>query len=519
MFRVIACITQQHDIRLVLLAGVLCMFACFTAASMVLRGRAVDGRARWVWLVAAGIVFGCGIWATHFIAMLAYEPGFPVNYDAELTLLSVVVAVVFSTGGFALALNRIGPLMGGAIAGSSIGAMHYIGMAAVRAPARADWSAVYVIASVLVGVGLTALAMRIALRKGDIRSLLMGGGLLGTAIVVMHFTGMAAVVFVPDPTITVPHIFMDPASLAIAVAAVGILIVTLGLTGAVVDYHLARRATGEAERLRSHIAELERTKRELEKTSEDLTSALGAAAAANESKANFLASMSHELRTPLNAIIGFSDFLMLEAFGPIGCTRYREYIQDIHDSGAHLLSLINDVLDLSRLDAGQTELKEEDIDLSGLVAETLRMLQPQAQKTNVTLLEGVDDNVPFICADRRRILQVLLNLVSNAVKFTPAGGTVTIAASYSGTEVRIAVRDTGIGIAKHDIPRALERFGQVDSRLARKYQGAGLGLPLAKQLMELHGGRLELTSEVGRGTTVTVTLPAERVVSANRQVA
>jgi signal transduction histidine kinase len=518
MFHVIGCIIEQHDLRLVALAGILCLLACFTASSMILRGRAAEGNARALWLLAAGLVFGSGIWATHFVGMLAYQAGLPVAFDANLTLLSIAVAISLSTVGFWLALGRAGAIAGGALVGAAISAMHYIGMAAVRIAAFPIWNLGYIEASVVIGIGVSALALHIVLR-GSGRALVAGSVFFTLAIVFMHFTGMSAVSFSPDPGVVVPNVFMEPASLAVAVSAVAILIVALGLAGAMVDYHLAKRATGEAERLRAHIAELESTKRTLEATSGDLSRALAAAAAANETKAQFLASMSHELRTPLNAIIGFSEFLTMEAYGPIGNVRYKEYVQDIRDSGAHLLSLINDILDLSRLDAGQTELKEEVLALGDLIAETLRMVRPQAEAGGVVLSESVEPGLPRIFADHRRILQVLINLAANAIKFTPAKGNVDVSAFRRGGEICLAVSDTGIGIAEADIPKALERFGQIDSSVARKFQGAGLGLPLAKQLTELHGGRLELASKPNCGTTVTVIFPAARSVELARNVA
>jgi signal transduction histidine kinase len=518
MLHVLGCITQQHDLRLVALAGALCLLACFTAASMIMRARVAEQRASWLWLGAAGIVFGCGIWATHFVAMLAYRPGLPVSYDGPITLLSILIAITVSSLGFAIAVRRA-PLLGGALAGFAISAMHYVGMWAVRIPARADWNESYEIASVVVGLLLAATALHVMLRRSGFHSLGVGAAILAVAIVGMHFTGMSAVTYLPDPSVVVPPAFMDPSSLAVAIGSVGILIVGLGLIGAVVDYHLALRAETETERLKNHIAELERTKAALEKTSEDLSLALFAASSANETKARFLASMSHELRTPLNAIIGFSDFLLLEAFGPIGNARYTGYVRDIRGSGTLLLSLINDILDLSRLDAGQAVLADDPVDLNEVIGETARMLRLQALEAGVTVTEGYDHALPRVRGDRRRILQVLLNLATNAIKFTPAGGSVRIAAFASGREIGVSVSDTGIGIARDDIPRALERFGQVDTRLSRKYQGAGLGLPLATQLMELHGGRLTLESELHRGTTVTIAFPADRIIASAREVA
>ncbi|MBV8650015.1 MAG: HAMP domain-containing histidine kinase, partial [Alphaproteobacteria bacterium] len=208
----------------------------------------------------------------------------------------------------------------------------------------------------------------------------------------------------------------------------------------------------------------------------------------------------------------FSEILGTGLFGPLGDERYRDYATSIHDSGRHLLGLINDILDFSKIDAGHLELEDDDIDLVELVRESVRMMQGQASDAKVRMTEQLDPELPPLRADQRRVRQILLNLLSNAVKFTPPQGEIRISIVRRDGGIVVSVADTGIGIAPADIPRALERFGQVDSTLGRKYEGTGLGLPLSKRLAELHGATLEIASELGRGTTVTVTFPAERVV-------
>jgi len=513
MFRVIGCITEQHDLRFVVVAGVLCLFACFTAMSTITRARASVGNSRALWLTAAGLVAGAGIWGTHFIAMLAYRAGLPVGYDAGLTALSVVIAASLCGLGFALALSRFGALAGGAVTGAAISAMHYVGMAAVRLPADAVWDVRYVVASIIIGVTLTALAMHVALRRDTLRAHALGALLFTVAICGMHFTAMAAVTYWPDPMIVVPEAVLDPVSLAVAVAAVAVLIVALGLVSAMLDHHLASRASNEAARLRANVVELERTKGELEATSRHLSAALATAAAANNAKSQFLAAMSHELRTPLNAVIGFSEMLAHETFGPLGHAKYDEYVEDIRASGVHLLSLINDILDLSRLDAGQMELADEEVDLAQVVAESLKIVRGRAQEAGIRLFEAIEVPQLTVRGDRRRMRQVLINLLANAIKFTPDKGTVRVTICRRGEQATIMVADTGIGMAQEDIPKAFERFGQVDSSISRKYEGAGLGLPLAKQLMEAHGGELELESTLHAGTTVTMVFPRERIIA------
>jgi signal transduction histidine kinase len=517
MFHVLGCIYEQHDLRLVALAGVLCFFACGTAMSMAARARAARGPQRRAWLLAAGVVAGCGIWGTHFVAMLAYVSGFPVAYDIDQTVLSAAIAIALCAIGFLASLSRFRPALGGAVIGIAIGTMHYVGMAAVRGPTDAIWDWRYVVASIVLGIAAMACGMDYAIRRGTGKAYAVAAAIFTLAICGMHFTGMSAVVFRFDPTIVVTDAVVNPGILAVAVAAIAVLIIALGLVGAMVDGHLSRRAKGEAARLRAHIVELEETKGELEHATQNLTLAVDEAAAANRAKSSFLAAMSHELRTPLNAVIGFSEMLTLESLGPIGNPRYLGYAHDIHNSGLHLLALINDVLDISRIDAGEGRIDDEDLDLAVVIGESLRMVANQAERAGVTLYSEMAPRAIHIRADKRRLKQALINLLANAVKFTPSGGRVGVhvfAARTGG--IAIAVKDTGIGIAPEDIPRALERFGQVDSRLARKYDGVGLGLPLTKQLIELHGGALTLESEVGVGTTVTLTLPAARIVAPDR---
>jgi len=512
MIRVLGCIFQQHDLRLVVVAAGLCALACATALSMIARARVARGRARMTWLAGAGTVAGCGIWGTHFVAMLAYHAGLPIAFAPGLTILSAVIAMALCAAGFTLALYVSG-ILGGMMTGIAISAMHYTGMAAVELPARAVWDTAYVTASVLIGVSLSGLALHFAIRRKSPSDYVLGAGLFLLAIVGLHFTAMAAVIYVPEGQARFSGALMNPFALAVVVAAGAAFIVAQALIVAIIDRHLEARAKGEAQRMREHIVELEKTQQALRKTSDDLSDALEAAQAASSSKSAFLASMSHELRTPLNAVLGFSEAMQQEMFGPLGSPRYKEYLGNIHDSGSHLLSLINDILDIARYDAGRGELQEETFDPATQIADTIKMMSAQAAKAKVALMGDIASDLPCLKGDQRRIRQVLLNLLSNALKFTPAGGKVTLRLFRSEHGLVLQVTDTGIGIAPSDFHKALEPFGQIDSSLARKYDGIGLGLPLTRQMVELHGGTLELDSVVGHGTTVTITLPAWRLVS------
>ncbi|WP_158046068.1 sensor histidine kinase [Skermanella pratensis] len=252
---------------------------------------------------------------------------------------------------------------------------------------------------------------------------------------------------------------------------------------------------------------------------EELRIAKIAAEEANSIKAAFLANLSHELRTPLNAIIGFSEIIRDEFYGSAPQEKYREYASDIHENGQHLLNLIQDILDFSRLQSGRATLREEHVDLNQAAAAALGAVTPLARTRGVTLAVGIRSGMPAILADATRIRQILINLVGNAVKFTPAGGRVEIRADLTDDGgALLQVIDTGIGIAPEDIPRAMEPFCQLENTYTRRFGGTGLGLPLCRTLAERHGGTLTIESEPGRGTTVTIQLPRQRVADGSASV-
>jgi signal transduction histidine kinase len=244
-----------------------------------------------------------------------------------------------------------------------------------------------------------------------------------------------------------------------------------------------------------------------------LGEAKGAAERASRAKSEFLAHMSHELRTPLNAIIGFAEVMRLELLGPLGGARYREYINDIHQSGQHLLSLIDNVLDMSRIEAGQFELHEEPVDLAATSAEAQTLVRPIAEKSGVNLVGGDLSLLRPLFADEKAVKQMLVNLLANGIKFTPSGGEVRLSGRLSDEgELALIVADTGVGMSQREIEDSVVPFVQVDSRLARRTTGLGLGLPITKRLIEMHGGRLLIESVPGKGTTATLFFPATRLL-------
>jgi len=236
-----------------------------------------------------------------------------------------------------------------------------------------------------------------------------------------------------------------------------------------------------------------------------------AAERANEAKSAFLANMSHELRTPLNGIIGFAEMIEQETFGPVGCEQYKDYICSIRDSARHLCEVIQNILDVSRMEQGALEVDSDDVDIAEVLLECRRFLDPMARNANVRMFADISPDIGLILGEPVKLRQIFLNILSNSLKFTPDGGNVQIRAYRTDdAKVVIEIEDTGIGMSAADIDRAFSRFGQVSAdHLRRHYQGVGLGLPIARGLTELHGGTLEVQSKKAVGTTVTLTFPAK----------
>jgi two-component system, cell cycle sensor histidine kinase DivJ len=251
----------------------------------------------------------------------------------------------------------------------------------------------------------------------------------------------------------------------------------------------------------------------------ELLRARDEAESASRAKTQFLANMSHELRTPLNAVIGFSEILNRELFGTLGEQRYRDYARMIHESGEHLLHVVNDILDMSKIEAGKFKLVKEPLDIASLVQSCAEVMRHAAEERRLTLLAEVPPGLPELVADRRACKQMLLNVIANAVKFTDAGGWVHVSARAEGDMIALVVADNGIGIAEQDLPKLGNPFVQTDSAYNRSHDGAGLGLSVVNGLVRLHGGRLEIASKLGEGTTATVTLPLSCPQSESGQAA
>ncbi len=274
-----------------------------------------------------------------------------------------------------------------------------------------------------------------------------------------------------------------------------------------------QRLSDSEQRLKATISDLEDSRRRLEQQTQQLIDLAekysvekSRAEAASQSKSEFLANVSHELRTPLNAIIGFSEMMRQQLFGPVGHKKYADYANDIHDSGRYLLEVINDILDMSKIEAGRMTMVPEILVLGDLFEECVKVVMPDAASRGVEIGQAGNRYIE-VQGDRRALKQVIINLLSNAIKFTPSGGKITLRAyRYRGT-VRIAIADTGIGISKHDIARLGKPFEQLENQLTKGHKGTGLGLAISRSIIEMHGGKLDIKSKIGDGTTVTCILP------------
>lgn len=508
MLSVYACIADRHDPRLVVLAALICLMSCATSLSLVARAQRDSKLGRSPWLWGAATVAGAGVWATHFVGILAFRPGLPIGYDPVLTIASIVVAILGIRLAFGIAAVRF-PILGGITGGLAIAGMHFTGISAMEIQATLHWDATLVGAAIVIGCAFSAAGFAVLgpvkWRDGAAAVLL-----IVTAICGLHFTAMAAVTLTPDPSIPPPVHAIDTGWLAISVAAVTVLIIGLGLVGSIVDHHLALRAGQVAERLRAHVAELEATRGDLEQTARHLQSALITAETANQTKSRFLSAMSHELRTPLNAIIGFAGLMRQETFGPLGNQHYGEYATSIEDAGTHLLRIINDILELTKVDADALQPVESLISVDESVDTACRAASAHAREARIVLEKRVEPDLPQLHADAYWLSRMLGHLLSNAIKFSPAGNVVRLEACRRDGEIRFSVIDQGIGVAPEDMGTVFQRFAQVDSRLSRSFDGAGLGLPVTKHMIELQGGRLEFESALNVGTTVTIVYPKDR---------
>ena len=604
MFRVLSCIRYGHDLRFVLMAAFVCLLATGTAVGLHTR---TPQRAAWRWgaLALTGVSFGAGVWATHFIAMLAYSPQMRTGYDLFGTTLSLVTAMIFATGGFAISSSsprRISKAAGGALVGTGIGAMHFLGMWAFRPQGVVLWDRSYGVASLAIGVVFGALALLAVGRKPSLPRGVLAALTLTVAICGMHFTAMAAVTLLPNPAAVPPSELASRPVLAGVVLAVATLIVlgaammgwveALHRRGAFARLRAATNAMPAAlamydaddrlvvwnaayERLRPHytallkpgllfddmvradgfddawMAERKRERRqglpleieladghwvrientptpdgglitvgvdvtELKRQAEALASALAHAEAASRAKSEFLANVSHEIRTPLNGVTGLTDVLA----GTRLSTKQRELVGLIRGSAETVDDLLGEILDLSRIEAGLEPTADDAFDLAEAVSAVAELYQPRAAERGIGMrLEGIEQVRTVVRGDDGRLRQLLGALLSNAVKFTDRGEVVVSARALGGDLYRLAVTDTSLGFNVAIKEQLFESFTQADGSSTRGHGGAGVGLALARRCADLLGGKLDCTSEPGRGSTFTLEVRLAAAGSAPSAVA
>lgn len=513
--------TTGHDAWLVALSYITAAFASYVALDMAERLRNADGSLRWAWHGAASVALGGGIWAMHFLGMLAFQLDAPFTFHAGLTVLSLAVPILVVALGLWLVGGGINPvrlLTAGVIVGMGVVVMHYTGMAALMLPGTIGYKPGLFSLSVVIALVAATVALWLALTPQRFSRRVVAALVMGFAICGMHYTGMGALVVTLDPSLADIHEGIPRTILAAAIAAATYGLLVLALVAGIADRRISAAAAREAEQLRRSFqalgeemkarrrmeAELEQSKLALEQRvaerTVDLEEARARAEAASQAKSDFLASMSHELRTPLNSIMGFAQLLLYNrAKEPLTAKQERAATQ-IEKAGTHLLHLIDEVLDLAKVEAGRLSLSLESVDAAMVARDVASHMQPVADGANVILALDVSAEGTGIVADRTRLVQVLSNLVSNAIKYNRSGGTVTLSVR-PGPEGRVtlSVTDTGLGIPADRIDQLFQPF----NRLGREHgavEGTGIGLTICQRLVQAMGGNILVKSVEGQGS-------------------
>ncbi|WP_286134871.1 ATP-binding protein [Neptunicoccus cionae] len=494
---------SEHDIALVLLAALLCTFGSWVVASLYRHALARPKAQAVIWYFVAATTAGIAIWCTHFIAILAYQPHAPVNFNLQLTFASLMIAIFGCTIGILIAgmfKTKATTMIGGTIFGLSVSAMHYTGMIAYRVDGIIAWDQSYLITSVILSVLLSTLALFLGSKQRKRSTELMTGA-LSLAIIALHFTGMAAFQLIP---IEFSAEYTNPGEfklIAFVIAGTATLIVLGGLF----TYFIENRTRMES------IEELRKARDEAE--------------SASRAKSEFMSVLSHELRTPLTIIIGYASILSgikekttskLKPGEPITETHFNTvgdqaqlYGKRVKVAGKHLLTIINEILDYTSIELNDIKLDKTTFAPRDVLVEVEDQFKGLASEKNA-VLETEWDNMT-VRADRSRCQQILINLIGNALKFSQASK-ITIRAKQQGTGFRFEVEDNGCGIPEKDLQLIFQAFTQLESSDNRKEGGTGLGLSISKKLSIAHGGDIRVESEVGTGTKFSVTIPDSLIV-------
>ena len=512
--------TSNYNLSLVIFSFVIAVFASYTALDLGGKERATRGKARFLWLLGGSAAMGVGIWSMHFVAMLAFQLSWPVNYQVGETLLSLVYALAAS--GLALWLlgysqsHFLSLLMGGTLMGLAIASMHYTGMAAMEVQAVMEFNPWLVALSILIAIWASVAALWLAFYFQTAQTEGVNWPKIGSAVVMgiaisgMHYTGMAATHFRPAPNLPVIAAGINPTILATMIGVATVFLLSITLISSIIEQNFADLES----RVRARTAELLQAKEAAEMAQE-------AAEVANRAKTVFLSHMSHELRTPLNGILGFSQILQRD---PHLTSKQLDGLQTIHQCGSHLLTLIGDILDLAKIEAEKLELEESDWYFEDLFESLIAIISLKAQKKGIAFNYQPQHPLPtLVRGDQKRLRQVLLNLLSNAVKFTETGS-VTLKVGYGDNElasdqepnispsainhqpsinhqpkIRFQVEDTGIGIPAAQLTEIFAPFQQaVEGQFAQ--EGTGLGLTISQNIVRQMGGEINVESTLGQGS-------------------
>ncbi|MBK4738893.1 MHYT domain-containing protein [Noviherbaspirillum pedocola] len=497
-------LTGHYQLPLVAVSVLVAILASATALAMSGRVAASITAGR-RWLVGGAVVMGIGIWAMHFIGMLAFRLPIPLGYDFRITLASLLIAIASSTLALRQArqpqlrprhLARGALLMGGGIA-----LMHYTGMAAMRMEPGIVYDLRLVAASVAIAVAASGAALWLGFQlRGSLPQVWLARGagatVMGIAIAGMHYTGMAAAGFPEGSICRAAGQGYTQNALAVMIGGASLLL--LGATLLVAIYDARLEARSEAVRL------LQATAVERQSLLARESAARAEAERLSAMKDDFLAILSHELRTPLNAILGWTQ--LLQQNGREG--DLRRGLEVIERNARAQAQLIDDLLDMNRIISGRMRLELKPLQPAPVVQAALETVRPMALKKGIRVDAEVDEEAEAVCVDAARLQQVMWNLLVNAVKFTPEGGAVRVCLAQKGGGVEITVADTGIGIAPDFLPHVFDRFRQADSSTARRHGGLGLGLAIVRQLVELHGGTIAVSSAgAGQGASFALRLP------------
>ncbi|MEI4472567.1 MHYT domain-containing protein [Frigidibacter sp. MR17.24] len=504
MLNVLSCISVQHDPSLVVIAALLCAFGSWAMSRLYRHARHRGPGQSALWYLMTATTAGVSIWCTHFVAMLGFQPQVPVSFDLALTVISLVVAIVGSAVAIAFAATvrlRFAPAIGGALLGLAISGMHYSGMIAYRVQGLVSWDHGYLVTSILLAAGFSALAMTFGSRD-DRRSELWMALSLTLGIVGLHFTGMTAFRVAP---LALPGDYSNPAAfkmLALAIAGIAALVVMGGLFAYAVEIRTRMESITE------------------------LTAARNAAEAASRAKSEFMSVLSHELRTPLTIVLGYAGIMTGLKQRHAAAARLPDETLDLHlrqmgdqaelygqkitQAANNLLALINQILDYTNMELGDSRLSRAPFALADLLADADARFRPLALARGMRIT--VEADATWAHADRGRCDQVLANLIDNALKFSKAD-TLVLRARRTDTGLAIEVEDNGRGIAEADLERIFLAFQQLENADNRHEGGTGLGLAICRKIALAHGGELTVTSRPGAGARFTLSLPQDAVAA------